>query len=398
MAIKWTDDEVTLLREVASSHTVTELMEVFGRSATALYQAGHKYGVQFKSATRGPRSSADSGPATAGVAPLDAKVAPSGREWTDAEDLELRQHAAQMTLPELADRLARTVKAVRHRCEKLDLVPLDGRTTRQARERARQQRLAAPRREPAVDEPVSTKPCVGELHDGAELPVTAFPWNRSGLSRAPKCVECLNFATARRMAEHRARNRPEGWEPGPVAVECGPDGHVCTVCAVRQPAEEFYADPSSPCGHSSQCKSCKRQARRDRWAENRGGHRDRDIVRRSERTPQEQEEFLYRQWAYALDRKYKLTVAQWEELLRSQNGVCALCGEPEAKIHHRSGEVARLAVDHDHGCCPGSRTCGRCVRGLLCYDCNLVIGKAEAKPLLAERFADYLVRRPRIEV
>jgi hypothetical protein len=54
----------------------------------------------------------------------------------------------------------------------------------------------------------------------------------------------------------------------------------------------------------------------------------------------------------------------WEEYdrrLRAQNGVCAIC---------RRRDKRRLAVDHDHGCCPTSETCGRCVRGLLCFDCN----------------------------
>jgi hypothetical protein len=29
-----------------------------------------------------------------------------------------------------------------------------------------------------------------------------------------------------------------------------------------------------------------------------------------------------------------------------------------------------FCVDHDHTCCPGEYTCGKCVRGLLCDDCN----------------------------
>lgn len=34
-----------------------------------------------------------------------------------------------------------------------------------------------------------------------------------------------------------------------------------------------------------------------------------------------------------------------------------------------------LDVDHDHDCCPGNkRSCGQCVRGFLCGDCNRAIG------------------------
>ena len=33
-----------------------------------------------------------------------------------------------------------------------------------------------------------------------------------------------------------------------------------------------------------------------------------------------------------------------------------------------------LVVDHDHDCCPGGRTCGRCVRGVLCTRHNVIEG------------------------
>lgn len=36
-----------------------------------------------------------------------------------------------------------------------------------------------------------------------------------------------------------------------------------------------------------------------------------------------------------------------------------------------------LAIDHDHGCCPGVSSCGKCVRGVLCFRHNSLLGQLE---------------------
>lgn len=44
---------------------------------------------------------------------------------------------------------------------------------------------------------------------------------------------------------------------------------------------------------------------------------------------------------------------------------CGICGAATMKNGNS------LHVDHDHACCPGERSCGACIRGVLCYVDNV---------------------------
>ena len=65
------------------------------------------------------------------------------------------------------------------------------------------------------------------------------------------------------------------------------------------------------------------------------------------------------------ERKFGISRQEYADLFLKQNGVCAICKQPETAT--RLGKVKALSVDHCH-------TSGK-VRGLLCSDCNTGIGK-----------------------
>ena len=75
-----------------------------------------------------------------------------------------------------------------------------------------------------------------------------------------------------------------------------------------------------------------------------------------------------------LKRDYGLTKEGYLEMLKSQNGVCAICCNPEKK--------KRLAVDHCHNT-------GK-IRGLLCARCNTSIGRFNDDVELLQKAIDYL--------
>lgn len=70
-------------------------------------------------------------------------------------------------------------------------------------------------------------------------------------------------------------------------------------------------------------------------------------------------------------KRYGLTQDDFDRMLEEQDYACAMCptlfedGDP-------------VFIDHDHNCCEDEkRSCGRCVRGLLCLRCNVAVGYIE---------------------
>jgi hypothetical protein len=83
---------------------------------------------------------------------------------------------------------------------------------------------------------------------------------------------------------------------------------------------------------------------------------------------------------------YGISESQYRAILILQGGGCAVCGRPPAK--------RRLAVDHDHTCCPGRNSCGKCVRMLACWTCNKFLEHIKDDPRVLERAAQYLRNPP----
>ena len=79
-------------------------------------------------------------------------------------------------------------------------------------------------------------------------------------------------------------------------------------------------------------------------------------------------------------KKYGLTEETFTELLNSQGGCCAICGQPDPRMKNSS----RLYVDHCHET--------GLVRGLLCRACNTMLGSAKDMATVLRAGADYLER------
>ena len=81
---------------------------------------------------------------------------------------------------------------------------------------------------------------------------------------------------------------------------------------------------------------------------------------------------------FRLKKLYNITLKEYNYLLKTQNGRCAICNGYE-KVKNRN-----LAVDHNH------KT--NKIRGLLCYRCNVLLGMAHDDINFLYKIIKYLKR------
>lgn len=73
---------------------------------------------------------------------------------------------------------------------------------------------------------------------------------------------------------------------------------------------------------------------------------------------------------------------RFDSMMIEQGGSCAIC--------FKALTPPTANIDHDHSCCPGKRSCGKCVRGLLCQGCNYGIGHFADSITNMQSAIDYL--------
>ena len=82
-----------------------------------------------------------------------------------------------------------------------------------------------------------------------------------------------------------------------------------------------------------------------------------------------------------------ISVEKYFEILKLQNNCCYICKKPQM------ASKTRLSIDHDHNCCSGQISCGKCFRGLLCNMCNVTLGYVKDDIELLKAMITYLEER-----
>jgi hypothetical protein len=199
---------------------------------------------------------------------------------------------------------------------------------------------------------------------------------------------------------------------------------ICKKCGLEKSKEFFNKKPGGKNGLNARCKHCigdyeqqyrknnheKEKKRRKKYKEeNRESIKVKDRAYRQTEKGKENASIRSIRWrkinpekAKARDKKERLrtpkerrnlqliyrfgiTLDEYNFLLNSQKGVCAICIGPETIFDKRANKTRDLAVDHDH-------KTGK-VRGLLCGACNKALGLFRDKVSIIENASQYLKLR-----
>lgn len=149
-------------------------------------------------------------------------------------------------------------------------------------------------------------------------------------------------------------------------------------CSNRECTESdplFHKNKNTPDGLSYWCKSCVKT-----WA-----CRSKERLQLYHRQRfQNNREIMLRQRKTYHRKRHGLSNVQFDALLEKQNGQCAICQETSP------GGTGEWHIDHDHSCCSGFYSCGRCIRGLLCSRCNRGLGFMKDSVDLLHNAVQYL--------
>lgn len=189
----------------------------------------------------------------------------------------------------------------------------------------------------------------------------------AALKRCSKTV--MKYLSERKVPLH-ARRTGARKKPQPI-------GKICREC------QEFKTNDllqKNGVIYTNLCRKCRNERRRGDYA-----HATGDDIKEYVRNQRKKNPIPHRK--YDLKKRFRLTWEEYCKLFASQGNACAGC-----RVSGDINERGIWHVDHDHDCCPQKhgKTCGKCIRGILCKWCNMTLGNAKESSNRLRELADYL--------
>lgn len=141
----------------------------------------------------------------------------------------------------------------------------------------------------------------------------------------------------------------------------------CSKCGEQKPLALFVKRKQSKSGHGSTCKACAALYMSEYYKKN----PDKAATNRSKQTLRDAGKNRFT--------RHKITIGEYDEMVAKFDGACWSCRVRPATV-----------IDHDHKCCSTQYSCGGCVRGVLCGQCNTALGLLRDDTTLIDRLSEYI--------
>lgn len=139
---------------------------------------------------------------------------------------------------------------------------------------------------------------------------------------------------------------------------------VCVRCGTEKPLDLFSKGKAYKDGRRGTCKKC---------------HSDYQSEYMKKNPDKYAEQLKRNSYTKANWKRHRITEDAYNELMDLHDGNCHACKERPA-----------INIDHDHACCPKRFSCGKCVRGVLCLQCNTAIGLLSDSVVIFQRVIAYI--------
>ena len=136
---------------------------------------------------------------------------------------------------------------------------------------------------------------------------------------------------------------------------------VCSKCKSNKDSSAFHKDKRSKDGLYGYCIDCVK-------------------LKNKHKGPEQRKKHFRARRNYNLRTKFGLSSQEVDQIIeRSLTGNCEICGKPE---QHNTKKA--LSLDHNH------KT--NKIRGLLCHNCNLVLGHSLDDIAILTKAINYLIK------